>query len=411
MNTPFSPPLYRQRYQFVVDYVQTYRPRKVIDLGCADCCLLGKLKFHRDCVQLLVGVDINAASLLKRRRSLAPLMSDYLQPSNGPLTIELYQGSVTEREPCTRGFDLVTCVELIEHLELAEVESFSDVVFGYMAPGAVIISTPNSEFNPLLPGLRGFRNYDHKFEWTRSEFQGWAYRVCREYGYSVQFTGVGEAFDCWTDVGFCTQIGVFQRNYDGTNWSMTTTEHLEPSVYRLLYRVVYPSLCDNNIYQKTLVNEVLYEAQQLRQEWLQKNIDSNNNTHVHYYPSVEAEHQILLDDSLMRLNADGTVLILPAGDDDDEEEDKEEEVKTASDVAENVKEDWDEELATMSPLNIRHGTITGTKKLHRRDKATVFIQHVNDASSTTKALVEMYSCSVRFQREEYKCYTLLDVIL
>ncbi|XP_056620058.1 small RNA 2'-O-methyltransferase [Triplophysa dalaica] len=396
MNTPFSPPLYMQRYQFVVDYVQTYRPRKVIDLGCAECCLLGKLKFHRDCVQLLVGVDINADSLLKRRRLLAPLMSDYLQPSIGPLTIELYQGSVTEREPCTRGFDLVTCVELIEHLELAEVESFSEVVFGYMAPGAVIISTPNSEFNPLLPGLRGFRNYDHKFEWTRAEFQAWAHRVCREHGYSVQFTGVGESFDCWTDVGFCTQIGVFQRNYDETNWSMTTTEHLEPSVYRLLYRVVYPSLCDNNIYQKTLVNEVLYEAQRLRQEWLQKNIDSNNNTHVHSYPSVEAEHrgaeggadeqlpvyqqggticvplssvwsrprvrglcgtlhrlrEILLDDSLMRLNADGTVLILPAVDDDEDEdeeedkEDKDEEVKTASDVAENVKEDWDEELTS-----------------------------------------------------------------
>lgn len=45
-------------------------------------------------------------------RTLAPLMSDYLQPGDGPLTIELYQGSVTEREPCTRGFDLVTCVEL-----------------------------------------------------------------------------------------------------------------------------------------------------------------------------------------------------------------------------------------------------------------------------------------------------------
>ncbi|KAA0708500.1 Small RNA 2'-O-methyltransferase [Triplophysa tibetana] len=227
MNTPFSPPLYMQRYQFVVDYVQTNRPRKVIDLGCAECCLLGKLKFHRDCIQLLVGVDINADSLLKRSK---------------------------------------------------------------------------------------------------------------------------------------------------------------------LYRVVYPSLCDNNIYQRTLVNEVLYEAQRLRQEWLQKNIDSNNNTHVHCYPSVEAEHrgaeggadeqlsvyqqggticvplssvwsrprvrglcgtlhrlrEILLDDSLMRLNADGTVLILPAVDDDDdevEEEDKEEEVKTASDVAENVKENWDEELA------------------------------------------------------------------
>ncbi|XP_065124422.1 small RNA 2'-O-methyltransferase [Paramisgurnus dabryanus] len=398
MTTPFSPPLYMQRYQFVVDYVQTYRPRKVIDFGCADCRLLKKLKFHRDCVELLVGIDINAAALLKKRRTLAPLMSDYLHPGDGPLTIELYQGSVTEREPCTRGFDLVTCVELIEHLELVDVESFSEVLFGYMAPAAVIISTPNAEFNPLLPGLRGFRNYDHKFEWTRAEFQAWAQRVCDEYGYSVQFTGVGEAHGCWRDVGFCTQIGVFQRNYEGLNWSTSNDDRLEPSVYKLLYRVVYPSLCDNNIYHKTLLNEVMYEAQHLRQEWLRsKNTDPYNNPHVHYYPLVDAvQHgavggaaeqqepvyqqggdicvplscvwssprvkglcgslqclrEKLQDDSVMRLSVDGMVLILPAADEDEEleekeeeeEEEEEEEVKTG--VADSAKEDWDEELAS-----------------------------------------------------------------
>ncbi|XP_051501536.1 small RNA 2'-O-methyltransferase-like [Myxocyprinus asiaticus] len=390
ITTPFSPPLYIQRYQFVIDYVRTYRPRKVIDFGCAECVLLKKLRFHRNNIQLLVGVDIDRAVLLSRMRTLAPLMSDYLQPSDGPLTIELYEGSVTERDPCTRGFDLVTCVELIEHLELGDVESFSEVVFGYMAPGAVIVSTPNAEFNPLLPGLRGFRNHDHKFEWTRAEFQAWAHRVCGEYGYSVQFTGVGEALGHLRDVGFCTQIGVFQRNFDGLNWSMTNTERSEPSVYRLLYKVMYPSLCDNNIYQKTLVNEVLYEAEHLRQEWHKS---ENNNPHFYYHPSAEAVQygaeggavewqpvyqqggticvplpriwssprvralcgtvqrlgEDLLENSRVRLNADGTMLILPADDEEEEEEKEEEEeeeekVKTVSCVADKVEEDWDREL-------------------------------------------------------------------
>lgn len=44
-------------------------------------------------------------------------------------------------------FNLSLCKHLyhlrIEHLELVEVESFSEVVFGYMAPGVVIVSTPN----------------------------------------------------------------------------------------------------------------------------------------------------------------------------------------------------------------------------------------------------------------------------
>lgn len=61
----------------------------------------------------------------------------------------------------------------IEHLTPDDVQCFSEVVFGFMNPAAVIISTPNSEFNPLLPGLSGFRHSDHKFEWTRAEFQSW----------------------------------------------------------------------------------------------------------------------------------------------------------------------------------------------------------------------------------------------
>ena len=47
------------------------------------------------------------------------------------------------------------------------------ILFGFMTPVSVIVTTPNSEFNPLLPGLVGFRHYDHKFEWTRAEFQTW----------------------------------------------------------------------------------------------------------------------------------------------------------------------------------------------------------------------------------------------
>ncbi|KAL0164801.1 hypothetical protein M9458_040554, partial [Cirrhinus mrigala] len=56
-----------------------------------------------------------------------------------------------------------------------------------------------------------------------------ANRVCQEYGYSVHFTGVGEAVGHWRDVGFCTQIAVFQR----INRAVSNAEHLEPSVYRL----------------------------------------------------------------------------------------------------------------------------------------------------------------------------------
>lgn len=46
------------------------------------------------------------------RYGLAPLSTDYLQPSEDELRIELYQGSVTEKDARLRGFDLVTGIEL-----------------------------------------------------------------------------------------------------------------------------------------------------------------------------------------------------------------------------------------------------------------------------------------------------------
>lgn len=38
---------------------------QVVDLGCNECSLLKKLKFHRE-IELLVGVDINGAVVKKK---------------------------------------------------------------------------------------------------------------------------------------------------------------------------------------------------------------------------------------------------------------------------------------------------------------------------------------------------------
>nr|XP_046156229.1 small RNA 2'-O-methyltransferase isoform X1 [Oncorhynchus gorbuscha]XP_046156230.1 small RNA 2'-O-methyltransferase isoform X2 [Oncorhynchus gorbuscha] len=270
MNTIFTPPLYIQRYEFVIDFVKKNKPKKVVDLGCNDCTLLRKLKFHKE-IELLAGLDIDCAVIRAKMYELAPIPTDYLQPGDHPLTIELYQGSVTERDPRTKGFDLVTSIELIEHLQLEDVDRFTEVVFGYMAPVAAIISTPNADFNPLLPGLTGFRHYDHKFEWTKVEFQTWALKVCKEFGYVVVFTGVGQIPAQEESIGFCSQIGVFQIDRSGGDaprlQNNVAEEHLP---YRVLYNVVYPSLCDSNIFQRTLVNEVLYWAETLKREWLEE---------------------------------------------------------------------------------------------------------------------------------------------
>lgn len=271
MDLTFSPPLHKQRRQFVVDFVKRNKPKKVVDLGCGECTLLKMLKFHHE-IELLVGVDVNGAKVKKRMHGLAPISTDYLEPSYDQLCVELYQGSVTQKDARLKGFDLVTSIELIEHLTPADVELFSEVVFGYMTPKMVIISTPNSEFNIFMPGVSCYRHSDHKFEWTRAEFRSWAMKVCLDYGYEVEFTGVGKAPQGQQEaVGFCTQIGVFYQ-LGGRDCCKTLLVNDAEDLfsYTLLYRVNYPSLCDNNILRRVLVSEVLYGAEKLKNRWMEE---------------------------------------------------------------------------------------------------------------------------------------------
>ncbi|XP_042339603.1 small RNA 2'-O-methyltransferase isoform X1 [Plectropomus leopardus] len=290
MEPMFSPPLHRQRHQFVIDFVEKNKPKKVVDLGCSECGLLQKLKFHRE-IELLVGVDIDGAKVQKKMHGLSPISTDYLQPSYDQLRVELYQGSVTQKDARLKGFDLVTNIELIEHLTLPDVECFSQVVFGYMTPVAVIVSTPNSEFNPLFPGLAGFRHSDHKFEWTRAEFKSWALKVCLDYGYEVEFTGVGQAPPGLQEaVGFCSQIGVFHRlrGREGCN-VLIGADAEDVFSYTLLYSVNYPSLHDNNILRRVLVCEVLYWAENLKKRWMEEKTGESDGTYTLYQAAGEGE--------------------------------------------------------------------------------------------------------------------------
>ncbi len=58
-----------------------------------------------------------------------------------------------------------------------------------------------------LPAGR-FRHRDHRFEWTREEFQRWAEGIASRFGYAVRFLPVGEEDP---EVGAPTQMGIFAR--------------------------------------------------------------------------------------------------------------------------------------------------------------------------------------------------------
>ncbi|XP_037356244.1 small RNA 2'-O-methyltransferase [Talpa occidentalis] len=262
----FKPPLYRQRYYFVKNLVNQHKPKKVADLGCGDTSLIWMLKFH-SCIELLVGVDIDEDKLQWKGSKLSPFMGDFLSPRDLNLTITLYHGSAVERDSRLLGFDLITCIELIEHLDSEDLTRFPKVVFGYLSPSMVVISTPNSEFNPLFPAVT-LRDADHKFEWNRMQFQTWALDVANRYNYTVEFTGVGEPPAGAEEVGYCTQIGIFQKN--GTEATETcASEQCREHIYKAVFTASYPSLQQKRFRQLVLINEVFREIQSMRRKFVQ----------------------------------------------------------------------------------------------------------------------------------------------
>jgi hypothetical protein len=87
-------------------------------------------------------------------------------------------------------------------------------LFEFARPATVVVTTPNVEYNvrfETLPAGR-FRHRDHRFEWTRAQFAGWARRVATAHGYAVRLLPVG---DDDPEVGPPTQMAVFTLSTTG----------------------------------------------------------------------------------------------------------------------------------------------------------------------------------------------------
>jgi 3' terminal RNA ribose 2'-O-methyltransferase Hen1 len=120
------------------------------------------------------------------------------------------QGSLMYRDKRLAGFDAAAVVEVIEHLDEPRLAAFERVLFEFARPQTVVMTTPNAEYNVKFETLPAgqFRHRDHRFEWTRQQFQKWANGIAERFGYSVEFKPVGEENH---QVGAPTQMGVFRQ--------------------------------------------------------------------------------------------------------------------------------------------------------------------------------------------------------
>ena len=198
-------PLNEQRLEAVKAELLASGAASVLDLGCGEGNLLARLLPERQFTRLL-GMDVSPRVLERARERLR--LAELPESYRARLT--LVQGSLTYRDARLRGFDAAAVVEVIEHLDGARLWTLERTLFGDARPGTVVLTTPNEEFNARWASLPAgtVRHDDHRFEWTRQEFQTWAQRVAGEFGYEVSFREVGEVDAV---LGPPTQMAVFRQ--------------------------------------------------------------------------------------------------------------------------------------------------------------------------------------------------------
>ena len=197
--------LNEQRTGTVIAALKQCGAKRVLDLGCGQGQLVRALLKEKS-FEEIVGVDVSHRAL--------EIAADRLRlermPEKQQERIKLFHGSLTYRDKRLAGYDAAAVVEVIEHLDRPRLAAFERVVFEFARPGTVIVTTPNAEYNvkfETLPAGR-FRHKDHRFEWSRREFEKWANGIADRFRYSVRFLAVGPEDE---SVGPPTQMAIFAR--------------------------------------------------------------------------------------------------------------------------------------------------------------------------------------------------------
>jgi len=197
--------LHEQRLGAVMAVLKNSGATNVLDLGCGEGRLLQLLLADKS-FSRITGMDVSYRAL--------ELAADHLHLENLPpiqkARINLIQGSLTYRDQRLSGYEAAAVVEVIEHLDPSRLAAFERVLFEFAQPRLIVCTTPNAEYNVKFSTLPAgkLRHKDHRFEWTREEFQSWANGVAGRFGYTVRFLPIGPEDPI---LGAPSQMGVFNR--------------------------------------------------------------------------------------------------------------------------------------------------------------------------------------------------------
>jgi 3' terminal RNA ribose 2'-O-methyltransferase Hen1 len=198
-------PLAVQRREAILAVLRELGTKRVGDFGCGSG-VLTKALLAEPHIDKVVAVDVSARALQLAARNL----NLDRMPDAQRERLTIFQSALTYRDDRLAGLDAAVLMEVIEHVDPERLPALERAVFGFAAPAAVVVTTPNAEYNPLFttmePGAK--RHPDHRFEWTRAQFRAWAENAAGTHGYQVRFLPVGPEHP---DAGPPTQLAVFTK--------------------------------------------------------------------------------------------------------------------------------------------------------------------------------------------------------
>ncbi|MFF3006984.1 3' terminal RNA ribose 2'-O-methyltransferase Hen1 [Kitasatospora sp. NPDC057940] len=222
-SEPRPPSLAGQRRAAILAALREVGATRVADLGCGRGELIGELLKDARFTEVL-GVDVSARALQAAARGLR---LDRM-PERQAARVTLTQGALTYTDARLKGFDAAVLCEVVEHLDLPRLPALEYAVFGAARPGAVVVTTPNAEYNVRWESLPAgaARHADHRFEWSRAEFRAWAERVAAAFGYTVVLRPVGPEDG---EVGAPTQLALFRLDTSPAEQATTGTTRTGPA--------------------------------------------------------------------------------------------------------------------------------------------------------------------------------------
>ncbi|KAF8896194.1 hypothetical protein BD779DRAFT_1668029 [Infundibulicybe gibba] len=273
----FMPPLHLQRRIWILDALREFEVTSVLDAGCGEGQLLSVLaqpapwlaEEHEDAevrnlhIRAVHGVDVCAEDLaFAVGGCVAPVREEGWDRSDGsdvgeegesyaarfvdtlvrwePLTVKIWQGALEVPNEEFIGIECIVCTEVIEHLPIPVVPALAPVLLGIYRPKYLLLTTPNYEFNilfaedqpptsPIVPSPPSafpqlssttpnapysLRHPDHKFEFTRAEFEEYCAQAARDWGYIVKTSTIGrcvQEHDVDDEIGGASCVALFTR--------------------------------------------------------------------------------------------------------------------------------------------------------------------------------------------------------